>query len=116
MEVSPNIKIDQNNPKDDISIGNDQSTSLSWATNQSLKKITIASNLINQNFSLLAQASNITGGISTGKVPISTFEQDLIIDIDNSEGICDIQFTAIAKKDAQKGQEVHLITYTLTDS
>lgn len=97
-------------------ITKDESTILSWETSERRKKITVASNLVNSKYILNIEAKNITGGISTGKVLISTYEQDIITNINDVEGMCNIEYLAQVTKNNKKGKDLHFIFFTLTDS
>ena len=67
------------------------------------------------DISFILPAINISGGVSAGLIDITGIQQDFIINIDETSGICNLLYLANGKKGEQKGQDVHVITYTLTD-
>ena len=93
---------------------------LLWTTNESNKKITVASDNGSQNFTLKVSAENVRGGSASPEVPLSTTTTDLITGITSTTGKCDIRYSALYNAFADRpdgtGADNHTITYTLTDS
>jgi hypothetical protein len=91
----------------------DQSTTLSWGTNSSLKKITVNTNLAVPIFALKVLALNPTVGTAAAQVTLSTVASDLIINIGRSSGSSSLQYTGVALASQGVGKDTHLITYTI---
>lgn len=87
---------------------------LLWSTNESNKKITVATNLAAIDFPLTVEATNVTGGTSGGPVTLSTTAQDLVTGISLTAGTADLSYAASATAAAGTGSNVHTVTYTIT--
>lgn len=89
-------------------------TDLLWTTNQASKKITVATSLASQNFTLKVVAQNVSGGTAASEVTLSTTAQDFTTAIATTTGSCDLAYTARATAAQGTGSDVHTVTYTLT--
>ena len=123
IDVDTNVTLTVNSAtagQDPDVVTDNTSADLKWTTNEASKKITVATNLAAPNFSLTAQAVNISGsgtpGTAAGAVTLSTTAADLITGISTSAASCDLQFVASATAAQGTGSDVHTVTYTLTDS
>lgn len=94
----------------------DTSTSLAWTSNQSNKKITVATDQAAPAFSLSATAASVTGGTSAGAVVLSTAAADFVTGIATTTGSCTLQYDASATAADGSGSDVHTVTFTLTDA
>ena len=90
--------------------------SLAWTTNESSKKITIATNLASQKFTLKALAQTVTGGSAASEVTVTDTPTSFVTGIAKTTGGCAIQYTAHATAAQGTGSDVHTITFTLTAS
>ena len=88
---------------------------LNWTTNESDKKITVATNLAVQKFTLKVVAQNVAGGTAAAQVTITDTAADLVTAITTTLGTCDLSYTAIATAAEGTGSDVHTVTYTLID-
>lgn len=98
----------------------DSTCSLDWATNQTSKKVTVATTVgvPPQLFGLTVEATGIVGGgASSGVVTLShgAAAQDLMTGISEEIGGCTLLYEASAAPDQGTGTDVHTVTYTLTD-
>jgi len=91
----------------------DQSTTISWGTNSSLKKITVKTNLAAPIFTMQVIALNPTVGTAAAQVTLSTVASDLIINIGRSSGSSSLQYTGVALASQGIGKDTHSITYTI---
>jgi len=91
----------------------DQSTTISWGTNSSLKKITVNTNLAAPIFAMKVLALNPTVGTAATEVTLSTVASDLIINIGRSSGTSSLQYTGVALASQGVGKDTHSITYTI---
>lgn len=87
---------------------------LAWTTNESSKKITVATDNGAQNFTLKVLAQNVTGGTAAAEVTLSTTAEDFVTGIATTTGGCDLRYTASATAAQGTGSDVHTVTYTLT--
>jgi len=88
---------------------------LLWTTNQASKKITVATGLTPQNFTLKVVAQNVSGGGSAAsEVTLSTTAQDLVTAVATEIGSCDLAYTASATAAQGTGSDIHTVTYTIT--
>ena len=92
----------------------DGSARLLWTTNESNRKITVASDRASFEFDLLLEAVNVRGGVSAGPVRIAATPRDLVTGIGNSVGSADLLYTARANSADGTGREVHTISFTIT--
>lgn len=91
----------------------DQSSTLLWGTNSSLKKITASSNLASPLFALQVIAVNPTTGSASPQSTLSTTASDLVLNIGRSSGSCALLYTAIALASQGTGTDSHTITFTI---
>ena len=95
----------------------DNTTSdLLWTSNESSKKVTVATDLAAPNFTLKTLAQNVTGGTAAAEITLSTTVSDFVTGIGSTTGNCDLQYTASTTAASGTGTDSHTITYTLTDS
>ncbi len=97
----------------DQMIVTDQSSSLQWGTNSSLRKVTANSNLSAPLFTLKLLAVNPTAGNAGTEVTLSTIAGDLLLNIGRSSGSCVLRYTAIALASQGTGTDSHTITFTV---
>lgn len=86
---------------------------LDWSTNESSRKITVATDLAAPKYSLTVDAANATGGTGAGAVSLSTTAQDFVTGISATAGGCDLSYSASATLAAGVGTDVHNVTYTI---
>jgi hypothetical protein len=89
---------------------------LAWTTNNTGKKVTVATDLSSQNFTLKVEATSISGGTSAGQVTVSDTPTDFVTGVAETTGNCTLSYTASATAAQGTGSDVHTITYTLTAS
>jgi hypothetical protein len=100
--------------QDEMSSLPDETSTLRWGTNSSLRKITIRTNLTPQQFSVKALAINSTVvGTVASQVTISTTDQNFLLNIARSSGSANIQYIGIALASQGIGTDSHLITLTI---
>ncbi|MFN7143886.1 MAG: hypothetical protein ACK4YP_08935 [Myxococcota bacterium] len=87
---------------------------LLWSTNETNKKITVATSLATVDFPLTVEATNVSGGTSGGPVTLSTTAQNLVTGISRTSGTADLAYAASATAAAGTGSNVHTVTYTIT--
>ena len=98
--------------QDEMSLVN-QTTSLSWGINSSLKKITVNTSLAAPKYTLKLLAVSPTVGTASSEVILSTTAADLMIDVGKSSGSCTLKYTAIALASQGTGTDAHTITFTV---
>jgi hypothetical protein len=91
----------------------DQSSSLSWGTNASLKKVTVQSSLAAPVFTLKLLAVNPPQGLAAAEATLTSVAQDLLLNIGRSSGSCSLRYTGIAYASQGTGSETHSITLTI---
>lgn len=91
----------------------DQTSSLLWGTNSSLKKITVNTNLSAPLFALKIVAVNPTAGTAATQVTLSTTSNDFLLSIGRSSGSCALLYTAVALASQGTGTDAHTITFTV---
>jgi len=89
---------------------------LAWTTNETGKKVTVATNLASQNFTLKVEATSVTGGTSAGDVTLTDTAADFVTGVAETTGNCTLFYTASATAAQGTGSDVHTVTYTLTAS
>ena len=90
---------------------------LLWTTNETSQKITVATSLAAQTYTLKVAAQSVTGGTAASEVTLSTTATDFVTGVATTTGSCDIQYTASATVAQGTGTDTHTtVTYTLTDS
>jgi hypothetical protein len=87
---------------------------LLWSTNESDKKITVASSLATINYPLTVEALNATGGTVGPALTLSDTAQDLVTGISLNSGSADLAYTVSATAAGGTGSEAHTVTYTIT--
>lgn len=91
----------------------DQSTTLLWGTNSSLRKITVSTSLGTPLFTLKVLAVNPTVGTASPEVTLSTLSADFMLNIGRSSGSCSLRYTGIALASQGTGTDAHTITFTV---
>ncbi len=91
----------------------DQTSTLLWGTNSSLKKITVNTSLASPLFTLQLVALNPTVGTASSQVTLSTTANDLLLNVGRSSGSCGLMYTAIALASQGTGTDSHTITFTV---
>jgi hypothetical protein len=91
----------------------DQSSSLLWGTNSSLRKITVKTNLAAPKFTLKVVSVNPTVGRATAEATLSTTATDFLINIGRSSGSGALLYTGIALASQGTGTDSHTITFTV---
>ena len=91
----------------------DQSTSFLWGINSSLKKVTVSTNAVAQQFTLKVEAINPTQGTASPQVTLTTIANDFLINLGRSSGSCSIKYTGIALASQGTGTDSHTITFTI---
>jgi hypothetical protein len=94
-------------------IATDQTSTLSWGINSSLKKVTVNTSLAAPKFTLQLVAVSPTVGTAAAQVTLSSIASDLLINIGNSSGSCGLLYTAIALASQGTGTDAHTITFTV---
>jgi predicted secreted protein len=89
---------------------------LAWTTNEADKKITVATDLVTQKFTLKVVAENVTGGTATAEVTLSTTATNFVTGIATTTGGCDLAYTASATAAQGTGTDTHTVTYTITNA
>ena len=87
---------------------------LLWTTNQASKKITVATDLTPQKFTLKVVAQSVTGGSAASEVTLSTTAQSFVTGVATTTGGCDLAYTASATAAQGTGSDGHTVTYTIT--
>jgi hypothetical protein len=91
----------------------DQTSTMSWGVNSSLKKVTVKTSLAVPKFTLQLVAVNPTIGTAASQVTLSTTANDLLTNIGRSSGSCGLLYTAIALASQGTGTDSHTITFTV---
>lgn len=92
----------------------DTTADLLWSTNESNKKITVATSLATVDFPLTVEAKNVSGGTAAAPITLSTTAQDLVTAISLTTGSADLAYEASATAAAGTGSNAHTVTYTIT--
>lgn len=90
------------------------SCDLAWTTNESSRKITVATDLGSPSFTLKVVAQNVSGGTAASEVTLSTTAADFVTGVSQTTGSCDLAYTASATAAQGTGSDVHTVTYTVT--
>lgn len=98
--------------EDQMSVS-DQSTSLLWGTNSSLRKISVSTSLAAPKYMLQLLALNPSTGTAAPEVTMSAASRDLLLNIGRSSGSCTLRYTGIALASQGTGNDVHVITFTV---
>jgi hypothetical protein len=91
----------------------DQSTSLLWGTNSSLRKVSVGTSLAAPKYTLKILALSPTQGTAAPEVTLTASAQDFLLNIGRSTGSCTLQYTGIALASQGTGNDVHVITFTV---
>ncbi len=91
----------------------DQSSSLLWGTNSSLRKITVSTSLSVPLYTLQVAAEAPTAGTAGTQITLSTTANDLVTNIGRSSGACGLLYTGIALASQGTGTDSHTITFTI---
>ena len=91
----------------------DQSTSILWGTNSSLRKISVSTSLAAPMYTLKLLALNPTQGTAAPQVTLGASAQDFLLNIGRSTGSCTLQYTGVALASQGTGNDVHVITITV---
>jgi hypothetical protein len=91
----------------------DQTTTILWGINYSLRKITIKTDLNPQKFAVTALAVNPTVGTAASEVTLSITAYDLLTNLGRSSGSASIRYTGIALASQGTGSENHFLTFTI---
>jgi hypothetical protein len=87
---------------------------LAWTTNETSKKITVATNVSSPNFTLKVEGTSVSGGTSAGQVTLTDSAQDFVTGVAETIGNCTLFYTASATAAQGTGSDVHTVTYTIT--
>jgi hypothetical protein len=98
--------------QDQMSVS-DQSTSLLWGTNSSLRKISVNTNLAAPRYTLNLLAMNPTAGTAAPEVTLTAASRDLLLNIGRSSGSSTLRYTGTALASQGTGNDVHVITFTV---
>ena len=91
----------------------DQSCTLLWGTNSSLRKISINTNLVAPLFAVKVIALAPSVGTAAPELTLSTTAQDLLLNIGRSSGSSNLRYTGIALASQGTGTDSHVITFTI---
>jgi hypothetical protein len=104
-------------------VSDNTTSNLSWTTNAkaNTKKITVKTSLAAPAHTLKLLAQNIAGtgsspGTAAAEVTLSTIDRDLITGILKTAAHCDLRYTAIALAAEGDDDDLHTITFTITNS
>lgn len=97
----------------DLMTVTNQSTSLLWGINSSLKKITVSSSLASPLFTLKILAVSPTQGTAAPEVTLSTMANDFLLTVGRSSGSCGLRYTGEALASQGTGTDAHTITFTV---
>jgi hypothetical protein len=98
--------------QDQMSI-TDQSCTLLWGTNSSLKKITIKTDLVAPLYTVKVVALSPTAGLAASELTLSTTGQDLLTNIGRTSGSSNLRYTGIAYASQGIGTDSHVLTFTI---
>jgi hypothetical protein len=91
----------------------DQSTTITWATNGALKKITVRTDIAGPKFVMMIVALNPTAGSAAAEFPVAGVDHDLLLSIGRSYGSSLVRYTGRALASQGIGEDVHSITFTV---
>jgi hypothetical protein len=91
----------------------DQSTTIKWATNGALKKITVRTDIVGPKFVMMMVALNPTAGSAAAEFPVSGVDHDFLLGIGKSYGSSLVRYTGITLASQGTGEDVHSITFTI---
>jgi len=97
----------------DQMMATDQTSTLLWGINSSLKKVTVKTSLVTPKYTLQLVAVNPTVGTAASQVTLSTTANDFLTNIGRSSGSCGLLYTAIALASQGTGTDAHSITFTV---
>lgn len=87
---------------------------LNWTTNETPRKITVATSLASPVFTLRVLAQSVSGGTAAPQVTLTNTAADFVTGISRTVGTCTLGYTASATAAQGTGSDVHTVTYTLT--
>jgi len=87
---------------------------LEWTTNEANKKITVQSDQAAPTFTLKVIATGVSGGTAAPQVTVSNVAQDFVTGVATTVGNCTLSYTGSATAAQGTGEDVHVVTYTLT--
>jgi len=93
----------------------DATCHLNWTTNEAGKKITVETDQAAPTFTLKVTATGISGGTAAAQVTITDVAQDFVTAVSTTVGTCALSYVASATAAQGTGQDVHVVTYTLTN-
>ena len=91
----------------------DQTSSLGWGTNGGSMKITAETNVAAPLFALKLLAVNPTAGTAAAEITLSTLASDLVLNVGQSLGSCELRYTGVALASQGTGSDTHTITFTI---
>jgi len=104
-------------------VSDDATAHLYWSTNakENTKKITVKTSLATFLHTLIVQAQNIDGtgstaGTAASPVTITNTDKDLITGIKQTAAHCDLNYSANTTAVNGDDDEVHTITFTITNN
>lgn len=87
---------------------------LNWTTNEADKKITVESDQAAPTYTLKVTATGVSGGTAAPQVTISSVAHDFVTAVATTIGTCTLSYVASATAAEGTGEDVHVVTYTLT--
>ncbi len=97
----------------DLMSTTDQTTSLLWGINSSLKKITVNTNNSAPQFTLKILAISPTQGNAAPEVSVALAASDFLVNVGRSSGSCTLRYTGEALASQGFGTDNHTITFTI---
>lgn len=86
---------------------------LTWSTNESSKKITVASSLATIVYPLVVSATGVSGGTAAAAVTLTNVAQDFVTGISLTDGTAGLSYSATSTAGDGTGVEAHTVTYTI---
>lgn len=86
---------------------------LTWSTNESTKKITVASSLATIVYPLSVAATGASGGTAAGTIVLTNVAQDFVTAISLTDGTANLSYSATSTAGSGTGVEAHTVTYTI---
>ncbi|HEY3296330.1 MAG TPA: hypothetical protein VGL38_12960 [bacterium] len=93
----------------------DATCHLNWTTNEAGKKITVETDQAAPVYTLKVTATAISGGTAAAQVTVSNVAQDFVTAVATTIGTCTLSYVASATAAQGTGEDVHVVTYTLTN-
>jgi hypothetical protein len=124
VDNSVTLTIDNCTPGSDPDAVSDNATAnLFWSTNAraNSKKITVKTSLLTFSHTLKVVAQNVSGtgttpGTAAAEVTLSSTDADLITGIQRTAAHCDLRYSANTTAVNGDDDEVHTVTFTITNS